>query len=390
MEDRKKDGPADQGSEERGLGKENLSSFIRPASARRLGSPAPAPRRGAASAPLEIRGAKPAEASPRRQGATPASLQRGRRPEPPRMGGIALKNGLVLLSEHNWAAAIRDATGGISVASGRKPRLVSEGGGVIPLLRGLGRFGESLIVLGQVKARLPRAELPLEGGRVAAALGASLLATSAVKSLAPKSAVIQEAGGALAAFVPAILALKGSAITGYHGAEHKLIGGRELEQQGATGVAPAGAPRAATAGRVAPLAGSAATPGAAAPRSSVPAPGSAASRGSAAAAKEHDRCGSNLVGPYLLATVATNLVARGRSGRKSPAASAIAGAVSLGVALEALRWATKHGDTLAARLMLLPGRTVQKHLTTAEPTAEQLEVGERALAELLRLEAASV
>ncbi|MFH0917106.1 MAG: DUF1385 domain-containing protein, partial [bacterium] len=111
---------------------------------------------------------------------------------------------------------------------------------------------------------------------------------------------------------------------------------------------------------------------------------------SAAASKEHDRCGSNLVGPYLLATVATNIVARGRSGRKSPVASAIAGVVSLGVALEALRWATTNGDSLLARLMLLPGRTLQRHLTTAEPSAEQLEVGERALEELLRLENAPV
>ncbi len=43
----------------------------------------------------------------------------------PRMGGIALKNGLVLVSDDNWAAAIREPGGAISVASGRKPRLPS-------------------------------------------------------------------------------------------------------------------------------------------------------------------------------------------------------------------------------------------------------------------------
>jgi uncharacterized protein YqhQ len=109
---------------------------------------------------------------------------------------------------------------------------------------------------------------------------------------------------------------------------------------------------------------------------------------SAAAAKEHDRCGSNLVGPYLFATVLTNILARGRSGRKTPASSALAGAASLALALEALRWATTHGDTLLARLVLMPGRAIQKRLTTAEPTPDQLEVGQRALEELLRLEAA--
>ena len=109
---------------------------------------------------------------------------------------------------------------------------------------------------------------------------------------------------------------------------------------------------------------------------------------SAAAAKEHDRCGSNLVGPYLLATIATNLIARGRSGRKSPVASAAAGAATLGNALQALRWANKQADSVLARLLLSPGRAIQKRLTTTEPTPEQLEVGERALAELLRLERA--
>ena len=304
--------------------------------------------------------------------------------QPPRIGGIALKNGVVLLTERHWAAAVRDTGGHISVASGDKPRLSGsgrsgsralrhgqgvggrgpEGGEGVPLLRGLGRFGETLLVLAQVKIKLPQAELPLEGGRIAGALVGAAAATSAVKTLAPRSALVQETGLALAAFVPAVLALKNSSISGYHGAEHKVIGGREATVRSSQ--RKAGGPSVLSS------------------VSSRP-PVSA----SAAAAKEHDRCGSNLVGPYLLATVATNVLARGRSGHKSPAASAIAGAVSLGVALEALRWATRNGDSILARLLLLPGRAIQKGLTTTEPTPDQLEVGERALAELLRLEEAS-
>ncbi len=76
----------------------------------------------------------------------------------------------------------------------------------IPLVRGLGRFGESLLVLGLVKAKLPNAELPLEGGRVAAALAGSMAATKAVRAVTAKSAVAEEVGTALAAFVPAVLA----------------------------------------------------------------------------------------------------------------------------------------------------------------------------------------
>jgi hypothetical protein len=335
------------------------------------------------------------------------------RPELPRMGGIALRNGVVLVSERHWAAAVRDAGGGISVASGRKPRLPGSGTGVqsgrgslevreaarpagrgaeggegVPLLRGLGRFGESLLVLVQVKIHLPQAELPLQGGRVAGALVGAAAATSAVKALAPKSALVQETGMAFAAFVPAMLALKNSPISGYHGAEHKVIGGREAELRSRGPSRPPGSPRDRPGSEAGVLASAdgreahdrkTALSGLAGPTVSD----------SAVARKEHDRCGSNLVGPYLLATVATNLLARGGSNRRSPAASAVAGAVSLGVALETLRWATRHGDSILARLLLLPGRTIQRLLTTSEPTAEQLEVGERALAELLRLEAAS-
>ncbi len=330
-----------------------------------------------------------------------------------RIGGIALRNGLALVSERHWAAAIREADGTISVASGKKVRIPGSGDGLwgprarrsgategvesprirttdganalgktakasldvtvpvgaspgrtvvartvgIPLVRGLGRFGESLLVLGLVKAKLPNAELPLEGGRVAAALAGSMAATKAVRAVTAKSAVAEEVGTALAAFVPAVLALKNSSIAGYHGAEHKVIGGREAALRAHAGSA------ASDAALVTGDAG--------------------------AAAKEHDRCGSNLVGPYLLATVATNLLARGRLGRKSPLGSAAAGAASLGLALEALRWANKNADSVLARLLLAPGRAIQKRLTTSEPTPEQLEVGERALAELLRLEHAT-
>ncbi len=56
----------------------------------------------------------------------------------PRMGGIALRNGLVLVSDDNWAAAIREPGGGIAVASGRKPRLPSGRG---RRAAGLGRRG---------------------------------------------------------------------------------------------------------------------------------------------------------------------------------------------------------------------------------------------------------
>ena len=102
-------------------------------------------------------------------------------PDAPRMGGIALKNGLVLVTERHWAAAIRETDGSISTASGDKVRLPGSGeqgdaeaagpssvsrrergraqGGSpgVPVLRGLERFAETLVVLGLVKKRLPHA-----------------------------------------------------------------------------------------------------------------------------------------------------------------------------------------------------------------------------------------
>ncbi len=333
----------------------------------------------------------------------------------PRMGGIALKNGLVLVSDDYWAAAIRETDGAITVASGRKPRLPSgpgrRGGAPragsagqgrvgaagdetgrrparaagrgaasqpqvsdfqgLPLLRGLARFAETLLVVAQVKVRLPQAELPLEGGRVVAALAAGYVATSTVRAVGPKSTIVQETGAALAAFVPAMLSLRNSAITGYHGAEHKVIGGREAELRAAavgTRYGANGDPAAGFSGGAggAPVGRSAA----------------------AAAPKEHDRCGTNLVGPLLFTTIAANALVRGAVGRMTPAGSAVAGALSLGAALEALRWATRHGDSLAAQVLMSPGRIIQKTLTTTEPTQDQLEVAERAMRELLRVEAA--
>jgi len=212
-------------------------------------------------------------------------------------------------------------------------------------------------VLALVKVRLPQAVLPLEVGQVLRALAGATAANAAVRRWAPKGALVQELGAALGTFVPAILSLKSSRITAYHGAEHKVIG--SLERTDTRGLE-----------RTRPGRKAEADPAA------------------AGAPKEHDRCGTNLVGPLLAATVASNLLLKGRRGVPRAGTSVLASAVSLGLALEALRWATRHGDKLAARMLLAPGRAMQRLLTTSEPTPAELEVAERALAELLRLERA--
>ena len=137
---------------------------------------------------------------------------------------------------------------------------------------------------------------------------------------------------------PALVALRDSDLAAYHGVEHKAIGGYEQ--------------------------------GRADPRE-VP--------------KEHERCGSHLIAPMLVLSVAGQLVveraaraARAGRARRSPA---LAGVVARGRAVRLERAPSR----LAARRMRLrrPGTEIQRLVATREPTDEQLEVGIAALAEIL-------
>src|SRR5204863_2139873 len=71
-----------------------------------------------------------------------------------RLGGMALRNGLLVHGPAHWAAAVRAADGSIRTASGRKPRatgfVVS-----IPGARGVISLGEAMAVFQLVKRALP-------------------------------------------------------------------------------------------------------------------------------------------------------------------------------------------------------------------------------------------
>jgi hypothetical protein len=104
------------------------------------------------------------------------------------------------------------------------------------------------------------------------------------------------------------------------------------------------------------------------------------------AAKEHDRCGSHLVAPMLSATVAGTVAAR-RAGLKGPA---VEGAIALGsiaVAIEMFGWSERHSGSALARAFRRPGHELQRAVGTREPDEGQLEVGRRAMEEILRAEA---
>src|ERR1700743_2917180 len=90
-----------------------------------------------------------------------------------RLGGMALRNGLLVHGPTHWAAAIRTRDGRIEVASGRKPDF---GGRLLRGVRGargVSKRAEAFAVVPIVKKKLPEAGLPMEDAK---ALGGMLLA----------------------------------------------------------------------------------------------------------------------------------------------------------------------------------------------------------------------
>jgi uncharacterized protein YqhQ len=103
-------------------------------------------------------------------------------------------------------------------------------------------------------------------------------------------------------------------------------------------------------------------------------------------AKEHERCGSHLVGPLLLTTAAANLLASRapRPARQGARLAASLGAVA--ASTEIFGWMTRHPQHRLSRALAFPGHELQHRLSTAEPTDDQLEVARAALAACLELE----
>jgi uncharacterized protein YqhQ len=169
---------------------------------------------------------------------------------------------------------------------------------------------------------------------ITAAVAASLVGGAARRSRLPLGA--RELVASIASIVPAVVALRGGELAQYHGAEHVSIGTYERD------------------GERAP--------------------------------KEHDRCGSHLVGPLLLTSAAASAVAASVPRRARPVAR-IAGALgAVGASVEIFGWMTRHPDRRLARALARPGHELQQRVSTAEPTSGQLEVAEAALAACLAAE----
>jgi uncharacterized protein YqhQ len=255
-----------------------------------------------------------------------------------RLGGMALRNGLLIHGPTHWAAAVRDKDGGIEVASERKPELAPELVAKLPGLRGPVKLAEAMLVLPLVRRRMRSARLPFEDPRVLAAIGTTLVTTSLLRKKAPASTLREGIVQAIGV-VPALVALGDRDLAAYHGVEHKAIAAYE---RGVEDVA------------------------------SVP--------------KEHDRCGSNLVVPMMLLSAGGTVLLERLVENPSAAVRAGVGLGGASLAVEMFAWSDRHHGDPLAEAFHTPGREIQRRWATKEPTPEQLEVGIAAMEEILRVE----
>ena len=64
-----------------------------------------------------------------------------------RLGGMALRNGLLVHGPTHWAAAVRTDSGELKVASGRKPDLGGRASERLPGIRGIVKLAEAMAVI---------------------------------------------------------------------------------------------------------------------------------------------------------------------------------------------------------------------------------------------------
>ena len=251
-----------------------------------------------------------------------------------RLGGMALANGVLVHGPNAWGCALRLPDGRLRVESAYKRYRASSV--TNPLFRGPARIAEVMSLLPRVKRAMPEAQLPFQRPRVLTAMlaGAAAVQVARGSKLGPAA---QEVVAALASLAPAALALRGGELAAYHGAEHIAIGSHE---HGET------------------------------------------------REKEHERCGSHLLGP-LLATMAVGnvLASRAPIHLRTPA-RAIASLGAVAASTEIFSWMVRNPEHPVAKALAKPGHELQHRLATAEPTPEQLEVAEAALAACLELEGA--
>ena len=250
-----------------------------------------------------------------------------------RLGGMALANGVLVHGPTAWACAIRTDDGKLKVVAKHKHLRAAKINS--PLLRGPVRLFDAMAILPQIRRALPEARLPFQRPAVVATMFASATIVKILRGSPSVGPAAQELVSGLLSVAPAALALRSSDVAAYHGAEHISIGSYEQGKR---------------------------------------------------AAKEHNRCGSHLIGPLLATTTIGNtLAARAPAHVRAPARLG-AQLLALAASTEIFGWMVRNPDKPLARALAKPGPELQHRLATAEPTPDQIEVAEAALAACLELE----
>jgi len=248
---------------------------------------------------------------------------------------MALANGVLVHGPTSWACAIRTKDGRLEVAAQRKK--FSGAAVESPLLRGPARLLDAVALLPQIRKALPEARLPFQRPAVLATMLGTAVVVKLVRDSTKVAPAARELVSGLLSVAPAALALRGPDVAAYHGAEHISIGTYEHGEQ---------------------------------------------------APKEHERCGSHLLGPLLATTALGNtLASRAPAHIRTPARLG-AQLVALAASTEIFGWMVRNPEKRLARALARPGHELQHRVATAEPTPEQIEVAEAALAACLRLEQA--
>ena len=254
---------------------------------------------------------------------------------------MALRNGLLVHGPRYWAAAVR-SDGEVLIASGRKPRFAVGPIGSRPLERGVARLAESLAVLPAVRRGLPEARFAMEDGPSNVAILASTLLAAGARYRF-RSVLAQEAVATTVGLLPTLVVLRTSPASVWHAVEHKSIAA--YEAGGLDEVSHA-----------------------------------------ADHAKEHPRCGSNLVLPLMLTTILANTALRLSGRRRSFRLRAAATAISLGAAVEIFVFAGRSPRHPVGRVVHGAGHAIQAAFVTREPGQDDLDVGRAAMERLLSVE----
>ena len=252
-----------------------------------------------------------------------------------RLGGMALANGVLVHGPNAGLAPFAPRTARCVESDLKRFRAANVGR---PFLRGPARVAEIFALLPEVRRRVPEARLPFERPVVLAAMIGGAAFTHVVRGSGRLGPAAKELIAGFASLAPAAIALRGTALAAYHGAEHISIGTYEHDE----------------------------------PR-----------------AREHERCGTHLVGPLLVTMAAGNALATKAPAHMRTKARFAASLGALAAATEVFNWMSRNPERRLSKLLARPGHEFQHRVATAEPTPEQLEVAEAALAACLRLEEAA-